>query len=125
MPKRTPGGHGTASLAATKLTDFVLEIERLEDEIAALNGQKSEIYKASKVAGFVPKIVKAVVRDRALEPAALKEGQQIYDLYWAAIEAEEARRQADADGVIPDPDPLEESRPPLARARESAKKDMH
>lgn len=72
---------------AKRLGSFVERIERLDDEIAAMNGDKRDVYKEAKDAGFDTKILKSVIRDRAQDPVALREGREIYDLYNAALEA--------------------------------------
>ncbi|KKJ75420.1 hypothetical protein WH95_18435 [Kiloniella litopenaei] len=72
------------TIADDKIKSSVERLERLNDEIKALNADKAEVLAEAKSFGLDPKVIKAVVRDRAKDQQALREEQEIYDLYWHA-----------------------------------------
>jgi uncharacterized protein (UPF0335 family) len=74
-----------SSIAAGKLKSFVERIERLEAEKAELAEDIREVYSEAKGNGFDPKIMRAVVRLRKLEPAARTELDELIDLYRKAL----------------------------------------
>lgn len=77
---------GTSStIAAGKLKSFVERIERLEAEKAELAEDIREVYSEAKGNGFDPKIMRAVVRLRKMEPAARNELDELIDLYRKAL----------------------------------------
>lgn len=51
------------------LSSFVERIERLEEEKRALAGDIRELYVEAKHAGFAPKIMREVVRERRMKAA--------------------------------------------------------
>lgn len=69
-----------------QLRALVERIERLEEEIAELNSDKSEIYKEAKSNGFDAKIIRKVVAARREDPAARQEEDALFDMYMAALE---------------------------------------
>lgn len=81
----TPGG-----IAAEQLRSLILRIERLEAEIADLNGDKSAIYKDAKGQGFDVKVMRALVAERRKDPDALAEHSDLLDCYRRALECGEA-----------------------------------
>jgi uncharacterized protein (UPF0335 family) len=67
---------------------IVQRIERLDAEIEALNGDKSEVYKEAKATGFDVPALRIVIRDRARhakDPNKAKELEAIADSYRAAV----------------------------------------
>lgn len=66
---------------------LIERIERVEEEIASLNADKSEIYKEAKGSGFDAKVLRAIVADRRKDPAAVAEFEALYDLYMANLGA--------------------------------------
>lgn len=73
------------AVVADRLRQIVVRIERLDDEIKALNQDKSEVYGEAKGAGFDVRTIKAVIRDRRLDRAEKQERDALYDVYWAAL----------------------------------------
>ena len=102
-------GHNTAS--GVRLKSFVERIERVEGDIAGLNGDKKEIYAEAKEAGFDPKIIRLVVRDRRMDARERKDQYDLFDLYWAGVHggAASPARAASAgaerfvNSAVPDP----------------------
>lgn len=75
----------TDSVAQDQLQSFVRRIEALEDEIGALNGDKSEVYKEAKGNGFDTKVLRKVIADRRKDASERALADEIYQLYWDAI----------------------------------------
>ncbi len=79
------GSATSGNIAAEKLKSFVERIERLESEKSELAGDIREVYSEAKGNGFDPKIMRAVVRLRKMEPAARNELDELIDLYRKAL----------------------------------------
>jgi uncharacterized protein (UPF0335 family) len=73
------------TINAGMLRAFVERIERVEEEIKTLNGDKSEIYKEARGHGYDVKAIRAVVAKRKLDSAEREEREAIFDLYWSAL----------------------------------------
>lgn len=73
------------SVAQDQLQAFVRRIESLEDEINALNGDKSEVYKEAKGNGFDTKVLRKVIADRRKDASERNEFDAVYQLYWDAV----------------------------------------
>jgi uncharacterized protein (UPF0335 family) len=73
------------SVAQDQLQAFVRRIESLEDEINALNGDKSEVYKEAKGNGFDTKVLRKVIADRRKDASERNEFDELYQLYWDAV----------------------------------------
>ena len=72
------------TIANDKIKSSVERLERLNEEIKALNADKAEVLAEAKAFGLDTKVIKAVVRDCAKDQQALTEEQEIYDIYWHA-----------------------------------------
>ena len=58
---------------AEQLTQFIERIERLEEEKRALMADMKDVYAEAKATGFEPKIMRQVVRLRAMDRDLLSE----------------------------------------------------
>ena len=77
-------------ISAGRLKSFIERVEHLKDEIKALNGDVSEIYKEAKAEGWDTAAMKALVKERAAKeksPEGYAEMQSLLDLYRHAIES--------------------------------------
>ena len=74
-----------SNLAAQELQSFVRRIESVEDEINALNSDKSEIYKEAKGRGYTNKTIRKVVAARRMDAAERDEQDAEFELYWNAV----------------------------------------
>lgn len=74
------------SAAGDQLRAFVQRIERLDEEIAALNSDKSEVYKEAKSGGWSVKVLRKVVAARRLDSAEREEIDALFDLYMSELE---------------------------------------
>lgn len=76
-------GHN--GIAADELRQFIERIERLDEEISGLNGDKSDVFKEAKGRGFDVKIMRTVLRLRKKDHAERQEEDAILDLYLSAL----------------------------------------
>lgn len=74
-----------SNLAAQELQSFVRRIESLDDEIRALNADKSEVFKEVKGAGFTAKTLRKVVAARRMDATERDEADTEFELYWNAV----------------------------------------
>lgn len=77
--------HISETVSAGQLRAFIERIERVEEDIKALNADKSEIYKELRGCGFDVKAVRQCVAARKLDSAEREERTAIFELYWAAL----------------------------------------
>jgi len=94
--------------SAQQLRSFVERVERIEEEISALNADKSEIYKEARGNGFDVKALRKVVAQRKLDPSEREERDALFDLYWSAIHGSDedlSRARAHAREIIEEFDP--------------------
>ena len=73
------------TVAAGQLRAFIERIERIEAEIAELQGDRKEIYAEAKGTGFDTKQIRRIVRERKMDQAQRQEEESIYDLYRSAL----------------------------------------
>ena len=73
------------TVAADKLRGFVERIERLEAEKATLAVDIREVYAEAKASGFDTKILRQVVKLRALDAAERQEQTALLELYKQAL----------------------------------------
>jgi len=69
-----------------QLLSFVERIERIEEDIAQGNADKSEIYKEAKSAGFDVKAIKKCVALRKKDKDEIFEEDEILKLYREALD---------------------------------------
>ena len=79
------GSADVQAIAAAQLRSIVERVERLDEEIKALNADKSDIYAEAKGNGYDVKALKIVVRQRAQDPSARAELEAIVDLYRSSL----------------------------------------
>lgn len=85
----------SASVAEGQLRSFVERIERVEEEIRAMNDDKKEIYSEAKGNGFDTKVLKRVIQIRRQDHAERMEQEAILDLYLAALGMQPAPAEDD------------------------------
>lgn len=71
--------------AADMLVSFAERIERLTEEKAALSADIAEVFKDAKGAGFNVKILREVLKERAMDAGARQERETLLDLYRRAL----------------------------------------
>ena len=72
-------------VAADQLRSYIMRIERLEEEKAALAADIREIYSEAKGNGFDGKAMRQIVALRKLDEPKLKEMEAILDTYKVAL----------------------------------------
>ena len=70
---------------ADQLTQFIERIERLEEERRALIADIRDIYSEAKSTGFEPKIMRQLVKMRAMDRELLQEQDELLQTYRAAV----------------------------------------
>jgi len=73
------------SIAADRLRSFIERIERLNEEKAALTADIREVYAEAKGTGFDTKIMRMIVKLRAMDSSDRAEQEAILDLYKQAL----------------------------------------
>lgn len=79
-PKQTEG-----NLAAKRLRSIIERVERLTEERKVLGSDISDIFSEAKAAGFDTKVIKTVIKIRAMEPAVVDEQDTLKDVYLRAL----------------------------------------
>lgn len=72
-------------IAADRLRSIIERVERLNEEVKALKADTKDIFTEAKSAGFDVKVLRLVIKLRALEPAEVEEQETILDLYRRAL----------------------------------------
>ena len=83
-----------SGIAGERLRSFIERLERLNEEIRALNSDKSEIYAEAKGTGFDAKVMRQLIRERAMDSDDLDEHNALLDLYRRAVEVAGKRKAA-------------------------------
>lgn len=85
------------NFAKDQLRSLVERVERLEGEKAALSADIREVMAEAKGHGFDTKIMRQVIRLRAIDPSEREEREALLDLYMSAVEgAREVVQMRDA-----------------------------
>ena len=77
----TPG----TGAGADQLTQFIERIEQLEEEKRALMADIRDVYSEAKGTGFEPKIMRQLVKMRAMDRELLQEQDELLETYRAAV----------------------------------------
>ena len=104
--------------ARDRIRTFVQRIERIDEELACMNADKSEVYKEAKGEGYDLAALRLVIserRKRAKNPDLYRETRSLFDLYMDAVEGSSGTDRAtrvhdrppptQAMGIAVDPDP--------------------
>ena len=70
---------------AGQLTQLIERVERLEEEKRALMADIKDVYAEAKATGFEPKIMRQVIRLRAMDRDLLSEQDALLDTYRDAL----------------------------------------
>ena len=74
-------GNNSGDSSAEKLRRFIERLERLDEEIRALNADKSDVYAEAKGTGFDVPTMRQVLKLRRMEPDVRREKEEMLDLY--------------------------------------------
>jgi len=70
---------------ADQLTQYIERIERLEEEERAMMADIRDVYAEAKATGFDPKIMRQLVKMRAMDRDLLQEQDELLQTYRAAV----------------------------------------
>ena len=70
---------------ASQLLSYVERVERLNEEVKALQTDVKEIYEEAKSNGYDVKALKAIVALRKLDEVEREEAETVLDVYKAAL----------------------------------------
>lgn len=77
--------NNSDTVAAGQLRAFVERIERLDEDLKAMNDDRKEVYVEAKGDGFDVRAIKEIVRLRRMDQSERQERESILDLYKAAL----------------------------------------
>lgn len=69
------------SISGEKLRNFIMRIERLEEDKSNVANDIREVYAEAKANGFEPKIMRKVVQLRKIDTQKLQEQETLLELY--------------------------------------------
>lgn len=81
----TANKNDVGGIAAEQLRQYIERIERLAEEIKALQSDQKDVYAEAKSAGFDTKIMRQIVRLRKMEEHDRSEQEELLDLYKHAL----------------------------------------
>lgn len=76
---------GDNSVAVEELRQFLERIERLDEEIAGINGDKKDVWTEAKGRGFDTKAMRVILAKRRKDPSERQELDAIVELYENAL----------------------------------------
>lgn len=79
------GHNSVGGIAGDQLRSFIERIERLEEEKKALAHDIHEVYSEAKSTGFDTKIMRQVIRLRAMDKDDLDEQETLLNVYRRAL----------------------------------------
>jgi uncharacterized protein (UPF0335 family) len=75
----------TVGTTADRLKNFIMRIERLEEDKKGIADDIKEVYGEAKGEGFDVKVLRKVVALRKKDPEELAEEEELLELYMSAI----------------------------------------
>lgn len=75
----------TGQTGADQLRQYIERIERLEEEKRALMADIKDIYSEAKATGFEPKVMRQIVKIRAMDKDLLAEQDMLLSTYRDAL----------------------------------------
>ena len=77
----------TAAIPGERICKFIERVERIGEEIKALNEGKKEVFSKAKGEGFDVKVFKEILRLRKQDKVERDEQESLLDLYLRAMES--------------------------------------
>jgi uncharacterized protein (UPF0335 family) len=84
--KEGAGMTNTAGIPGDRIRSFIERVERIDEEIKALNEGKKEAFAKAKGEGFDVKVLREILRRRKQDKDERDEQESLLDLYLRAIE---------------------------------------
>lgn len=82
----TPGvGHNSVKVPGADLEAIVERIERLEEEKKGIADDIRDVFNEAKGKGFDAKALRAIIKERKVDPEERAEHEQIVDTYRVAL----------------------------------------
>lgn len=78
-------GDNWAGISAERLRSLIERIERLEEERKAIGSDIRDIYQEAKSAGFDAKVMRRVIKIRAMDPGDVEEQDTLLNVYTTAL----------------------------------------
>lgn len=85
LDRTEPLSDAAAGFAKEQLKAFIERLERMDEEIKALNADKRDIYAEAKGCGFDVKALREILKIRRLDADQRAEHEAIVDLYMQAL----------------------------------------
>ena len=85
--KKGVGMTDTAGIPGDRICAFIERVERIDEEIKALNEGKKEVFTEAKGEGFDVKVLKEILRLRKQDKDERDEQESLLDLYLRAMES--------------------------------------
>lgn len=76
---------GVGGIAEERLRSVIERVERLNEEVKALKADIKDVFTEAKSAGFDVKVLRLIIKLRALDPAEVQEQDALLDLYRRAL----------------------------------------
>ncbi len=83
----------TAGIPGDRICSFIERVERIDEEIKALNEGKKEVFAEAKGEGFDVKVLREILRLRKQDKDERDEQESLLDLYLRAMESAARRKQ--------------------------------
>lgn len=74
-----------AGVTADQLKQFIERVERIESDMRDLSDDRRDVYAEAKSVGYVPAIIREIVKLRRKDKAEREEMESLLDLYTSAI----------------------------------------
>jgi len=75
----------TENITAGQLRSYIERVERLEEEKAEIAANVREVFAEAKANGFDAKVMRQVIKLRAMEPQDRAEQESLLELYQRAL----------------------------------------
>ncbi len=79
-------GDNSGGIASERLKSFIERVERLTEEKTALAADITEVFSEAKSTGFDVKIMRMIIKLRAMDENARKEQAALLDMYKTALD---------------------------------------
>ena len=85
MDESSPTNPAAENQSDDTLRNFIERIERLEEDKAAILTDIREVYSEAKGSGYHPKIMRQIVKLRAMDRSELSERDELLKIYREAV----------------------------------------
>ena len=85
--KEGAGMTNTAGIPGDRICSIIERVERIDEEIKALNDGKKEVFAEAKGEGFDVKVLREILRLRKQDKDERDEQESLLDLYLRAMES--------------------------------------